>query len=158
MESLTASVILAILVLGVFGSLCAAYQQSASVRADATAVLLARQLADEIVSKPFDGTQVNVSGPRSEFTDVGNYGGYFDFSNAIPPLDPGGAPIERHGVGRLQAKRLRGRRGYADQRRVLDRLCDCDRHRDLSQRANRFHPRAGRELFDPSELNCTAQA
>jgi hypothetical protein len=94
MESLTASVILAVLVLGVFGSLCAAYQQSASVRADATAVLLARQLADEIVSKPFDGTQVNVSGPRSGFTDVGNYGGYFDFSNAIPPLDPGGAPID----------------------------------------------------------------
>jgi hypothetical protein len=90
LEGLTASVILAILVLGVFGSLCAVYQQSATVRASATGVLLARQLADEIVSKPFDSTIGAASPPRSGFTNVSNYDGYSDTSTSMPLLGPGG--------------------------------------------------------------------
>jgi len=87
-----ASVILAILVLGVFGSLCAAYQQSASVCANATAVLLARQLADEIVSKPFIPSNPLGSGgsqPRSSFTDVSSYNSYWDKSTSMPTLAGG---------------------------------------------------------------------
>jgi Tfp pilus assembly protein PilV len=89
LEALTASVILAILVLGVFGSLCAAYQQSAAVRADSTGVLLARQLADEIVSKPFDPAIGAAAPPRSGFTNVSNYNGYSDSSTSMPLLAGG---------------------------------------------------------------------
>jgi hypothetical protein len=85
-------VILAILVLGVFGSLCAAYQESASVRANATGILLARQLADEILSKPFNPTNTLGSGglaSRSLFTNVSNYNSYSDSSKSIPLLAGG---------------------------------------------------------------------
>ena len=71
MEGLTASVVLVILVVGVVGSLSTSYQQSQSVRANSTAVTLARQLVDEIVSKPFDGDAAGTgAGARSTFTDV----------------------------------------------------------------------------------------
>jgi prepilin-type N-terminal cleavage/methylation domain-containing protein len=89
LEGLVASVILAILVLGVAGSLSAAYQESQATTANATAVILARQLADEIVSRPFDGTVVGQSGPRSAFTDIGNYNNYSDNSTSIPSLGEG---------------------------------------------------------------------
>jgi hypothetical protein len=85
-------VILSILVLGVFGSLCAAYQQSAAVRADATAVLLGRQLADEIVSKPYNPVDTLGSGglsSRSLFVNVSNYNGYTDSSTSMPLLAGG---------------------------------------------------------------------
>jgi Tfp pilus assembly protein PilV len=96
MEGLTAAVILAILVLGVAGSLNAAYQQSEVVGANATAIMLARQLADEIVSKPFNPT--NTLGPgglssRSLFTDVSNYSGYSDASTSMPLLAGGSIDV-----------------------------------------------------------------
>lgn len=93
LEALIASVILAILVLGVFGSLSAAYQQNASVRADATAILLARQLADEIVSKPFDSTLGAAPAPRSGYTNVSNYDGYSDTSTSMPLLAGGSLDV-----------------------------------------------------------------
>jgi type II secretory pathway pseudopilin PulG len=92
LEGLTAAVILAILVLGVFGSLCAAYEQSASVRANATGILLAHQLADEIVSKPFNPANSLGAGglaSRSLFTDVSNYNNYSDASTSMPLLAGG---------------------------------------------------------------------
>jgi type II secretory pathway pseudopilin PulG len=92
LEGLMAAVILSILVLGVFGSLCAAYEQSASVRANATGILLARQLADEIISKPFNPTNSLGAGglaSRSLFTDVSNYNNYSDASTSMPLLAGG---------------------------------------------------------------------
>jgi prepilin-type N-terminal cleavage/methylation domain-containing protein len=92
LEGLTAAMILAILVLGVFGSLSAAYEQSASVRANATGILLARQLADEIISKPFNPTNSLGAGglaSRSLFTDVSNYNNYSDTSTSMPLLAGG---------------------------------------------------------------------
>jgi prepilin-type N-terminal cleavage/methylation domain-containing protein len=96
LEGLTASVILAILVLGVFGSLSAAYQQSEAVRASATGILLARQLADEIVSRPFNPTNTLGAGglaSRSLFTDVSNYNGYSDASTSMPLLAGGSLDV-----------------------------------------------------------------
>lgn len=96
LEGLIASVILAILVLGVAGSLSAAYQQSHVVSTNATAVLLARQLADEIVSKPFSPTDTLGSGglaSRSLFTDVSNYNNYSDTSTSIPLLAGGSVDV-----------------------------------------------------------------
>ena len=91
MEGLTASVVLVILVVGVVGSLSTSYQQSQSVRANSTAVTLARQLVDEIVSKPFDSTDAlgTGGGVRSTFTDVSAYNGYSDSSTAMPLLEGG---------------------------------------------------------------------
>ncbi len=96
LEGLVASVILAILVLGVAGSLNAAYQQSQAVTTNATAVLLARQLADEIVSKPFSPSDALGSGgltSRSLFTDVSNYNDYSDSSTSIPLLAGGSVDV-----------------------------------------------------------------
>jgi prepilin-type N-terminal cleavage/methylation domain-containing protein len=98
LEGLVASVILAILVLGVAGSLSAAYQQSAVVDANATGILLARQLADEIVSKPFSPSNSLGSGgltSRGLFTDVSNYNNYSDTSTSIPLL--GGGSVDATG-------------------------------------------------------------
>ena len=93
LEGLTASVVLVILVVGVVSSLSTSYQQSDSVRATSTGVTLARQLVDEIVSKPFDGDPPGTgSGARSTFTDVSAYNGYSDNSDNLPLLKPGTPP------------------------------------------------------------------
>jgi prepilin-type N-terminal cleavage/methylation domain-containing protein len=92
LEGLVASVILAILVLGVVSVVTAAYQQSQSVRATATSVTLARQLSDEIVSKPFNSGDTLGAGSmtsRSQFTGISNYNGYSDNSTGMPLLEGG---------------------------------------------------------------------
>ncbi len=90
LEGLIASVVLAVLALGVVGSVSTSYQQSQSVRASSTAVTLARQLTDEIVSKPYDPTDVlGTGGVRSTFTGVSAYNEYSDNSNALPMLEGG---------------------------------------------------------------------
>lgn len=91
LESLVASVVLAILVLGVVGSLTTSYAQSQVVRTNGTAVMLARQLTDEMTAKPFS-TSVEF-GPgagmttRGSFTSVNNYAGYSDTSTEITTLN-----------------------------------------------------------------------
>jgi type II secretory pathway pseudopilin PulG len=90
LEGLIASVVLAILVLGVVGSVSTSYQESQSVRATATSVTLGRQLVDEIVSKPFDSTDaLGTGGTRSTFTNISAYNNYSDTSNALPLLAGG---------------------------------------------------------------------
>jgi len=90
LEGLIASVVLAILVLGVVGSVSTSYQQSQSVRATSTSVTLARQLVDEIVSKPFDSTDaLGTGGTRSTFTNVSAYDNYSDTSDSLPLLAGG---------------------------------------------------------------------
>jgi hypothetical protein len=91
-----ASVVLTVLALGVVGAVSASYQQSQSVRATSTGVVLARQLSDEIVSKPFDpGDTVGAGGltSRSQFTGVSNYNGYSDTSTSIPLLAGGSLDV-----------------------------------------------------------------
>jgi hypothetical protein len=90
MEGLFAAVILAVLALGILGSLSASYQQSQAVRASSTSVVLARQLIDEIVSKPYSPNDaLGSGGTRSAFTNVSAYNGYSDTSTAMPLLEGG---------------------------------------------------------------------
>jgi prepilin-type N-terminal cleavage/methylation domain-containing protein len=94
LEGLIASVVLAVLALGVVGSVSTSYQQSQSVRASSTAVTLARQLTDEIVSKPYDPTDaLGAGGVRSTFTGVSAYNGYSDNSDALPLLEGGSLDV-----------------------------------------------------------------
>jgi prepilin-type N-terminal cleavage/methylation domain-containing protein len=92
LEALIASVVLAVLALGVVGAVSTSYEQGQSVRATATGVTLARQLSDEIVSKPFNPSDTLGAGglaSRSQYTGVSNYNGYSDTSDSIPLLAGG---------------------------------------------------------------------
>lgn len=97
MEGLIASVVLAILVLGVCSTLATSYQQAIIVKNNAAGIILARQLADEITSKPLadPNTGSTALGPdtgmttRSTFTRVTNYSGYSDTSTSMPLMAGG---------------------------------------------------------------------
>jgi prepilin-type N-terminal cleavage/methylation domain-containing protein len=90
MEGLIASVVLAILALGVIGSVSTAYEQSEYVHDGATAITLARQLMDEIVSKPYSSSNpLGTGGTRSTFTNVCAYNKYSDASESMPLLSGG---------------------------------------------------------------------
>ncbi len=96
-----AAIVLAILVLGVCTTFTSTYQQALSTRAAGTAAMLARQLADEITSKPLvDPSSGSESlGPgtgmtsRSQYTHVTNYDGYSDSSNSMPLLGGGSLDV-----------------------------------------------------------------
>ncbi len=89
--------VLSILVIGVCGVLSQSYQQTQASQSNATGVLLAQQLADEIASKPMaDPTTGSTTlGPdtgmttRATFTRATNYDGYTDTSTALPLLAGG---------------------------------------------------------------------
>jgi prepilin-type N-terminal cleavage/methylation domain-containing protein len=96
LEALIASVVLTVLALGIVGAVTSSYQQSESVRATSTGVTLARQLTDEIVSKPFSSTDTLGAGgltSRSQFTGVSNYNGYSDTSTSMPMLAGGSLDV-----------------------------------------------------------------
>jgi prepilin-type N-terminal cleavage/methylation domain-containing protein len=94
LEGLIASVVLAILALGVVVAVTTSYQQSDSVRANSTATTLARQLVDEIVSKPYSPSDaLGTGGERSTFTSVSAYNDYADNGNAIPLLEGGSLDV-----------------------------------------------------------------
>ena len=101
MEGLFASVVLAILVLGVCSTLGTSYQQAVIVKNNSTGIMLGRQLADEITSKPLaDPTTGSTAlGPgtgmttRNTFTHVTNYSGYSDTSTAMPLLEGGSLDV-----------------------------------------------------------------
>lgn len=98
LEALIASVVLVVLALGVVAVVSTSYQQSESVRASSTGVTLARQLSDEIVSKPFNSGDALGSGSltsRSQYT-VSSYNGYQDTGAAITPY-AGGTAVDATG-------------------------------------------------------------
>jgi prepilin-type N-terminal cleavage/methylation domain-containing protein len=87
-ESLTASVVLAIAVVGISTSLSASYQQSAVQEDSATALDLARELMEEVSAKPFEVTGTNASGwptvtDRTLYDTIDDYNGYTDNSSTI---------------------------------------------------------------------------
>jgi prepilin-type N-terminal cleavage/methylation domain-containing protein len=94
LEALAASVVLAILVLGVCSMLTSAYEQSDAVRLMGASSMLARQLSDEITAKPMQDPSRSL-GPetgmtaRSQYVYVTNYNGYSDQSTAMPLLEGG---------------------------------------------------------------------
>jgi Tfp pilus assembly protein PilV len=98
LEALAASVVLAILVLGVCSMLSSSYEQSDAVQATGNSVMLARQLLDEITAKPMQDPSTAL-GPepgmtsRSQYQYVTNYNGYADTSQAVPLLKGGSLAV-----------------------------------------------------------------
>lgn len=96
-ESLIASVVLALGVVGLSGTLAGSYQQTTALRQTATAVALGRQLLEEIAAKPLadptTGSTATGPGPgetsRALFDNVGDYDRYTDASTAMPTLAGG---------------------------------------------------------------------
>lgn len=95
MESLIASVVLAVAVVGISGTIAAAYQQSKDQVSAAESTQLARQLMEEISAKPFEiplGSANNAAGwsagnrNRATYDDVQDYHGFTDVSTNITTL------------------------------------------------------------------------
>jgi len=89
-ESLIASVVLAVSVVGIMGPLSATYQQTRNQEESRIAVSLGRQLLDEISSKPFvDPSDFSTTlGPeadetsRAAFDNIDDYHGYHDSTDS----------------------------------------------------------------------------
>ena len=93
-ESLLASAVLAVAVVGISSVLAASYQQSAIRGNTGTALSLAQQLMEEIAGKPLDPpAQPDKPGwsqgqtDRSQYDTVDDYNGYTDLSNGIQMPD-----------------------------------------------------------------------
>ena len=92
-EALTASVVLAIAVIGVAGPLTAASEQAQISQENATAVVLAKELIEEIAAKPLmdGGGGSSHLGPetgsgetsRATFDSADDYHGYMDSSGSL---------------------------------------------------------------------------
>ncbi len=94
-EALTASVILAVAVVGIAGPLTAAGEQARVSQENSTAAVLARELMEEIASKPLlDGGTTCHLGPetaagettRANFDSADDYHGYHDGSSDMTTL------------------------------------------------------------------------
>ena len=93
-ESLLASSVLAIAVVGISSVLAASYQQSAIRGNTGTALSLAQQLMEEISSKPLDPPQQpdkpgwsQGQTDRSQYDTVDDYNGYSELSSGIQMPD-----------------------------------------------------------------------
>ncbi|HEV2295821.1 MAG TPA: prepilin-type N-terminal cleavage/methylation domain-containing protein [Tepidisphaeraceae bacterium] len=94
-ESLIASVVLAVTVVGIAGTLAATYQNARDQSSAAEATQLARQLMEEISARPFEvppGEPNNATGwsggntNRATYDDIQDYHGYTDISTSITTL------------------------------------------------------------------------
>lgn len=89
-EATIASVVLAICVVGISASLTATTRQSKSLEEDATALLLARQMIEEVSAKPFldpdTGTVNSREATRSLYDNVYDYNGYSETVDAAHPV------------------------------------------------------------------------
>ncbi len=83
-EAMIASVILAVAAVGIATLLLSAQQQQIALQENSTAVLLAKQLMEEIASKPFGAATPVV--PRAQMTTANQYNGYTDNTGAISTL------------------------------------------------------------------------
>ena len=84
-ESLIASVVLAIAVVGIAGAIGASYKQTSALDNDSAAVAVARALLEEAASKPFAASTASSKASagnfdRSTYTNVADYHGYHDSS------------------------------------------------------------------------------
>jgi len=93
-DAMMASVVLAIASIGVAGLLATTYAQTITMRENATAAGLARQLLEEIASKPLQNPDGSEStGPaaghttRLSYVSVGEYNGYSDNTGAMVSAD-----------------------------------------------------------------------
>jgi Tfp pilus assembly protein PilV len=94
-ESLTASVVLAASVVALSGALSSSYQHNAKQGESAVALDLARELMEEIASKPMTIAAPANDMPgwpegehdRTKYDTVNDYNGYLDTSSAITMAD-----------------------------------------------------------------------
>lgn len=95
-ESLIACVILAFSVIGVLSMVSASYAHQHASDEDATALGLARELYEEVASKPFAAQPASgwSSGVfnRSGYDDVFDYDGYTDSTNGLVTLSGTSVP------------------------------------------------------------------
>lgn len=91
-ESLIASVVLAIAVVGVAGTLAASHAQAAVTEETARATALCRQLIEEIAARPLVASDATVGWPtqtnRAMYDSIADYSGYTETN---PPLMLGGS-------------------------------------------------------------------
>jgi prepilin-type N-terminal cleavage/methylation domain-containing protein len=80
-ESLIASVVLAIAVVGVVTTITASHQQAAASQSDSQAVALARQLMEEIASKPLLAPAADPTPGWPTETNRANYDSVNDYAN-----------------------------------------------------------------------------
>jgi len=89
-EALIAVMVLMVAVGGIMGPISASYQQTRTVKQTTTAISLAQQLLDEILSKPFvDPSDSSTTlGPeadeasRASFDNIDDYHGYHDSTSS----------------------------------------------------------------------------
>jgi len=93
-EALIATVVLAIATVAVAQMLGTSAQQAAAMRHQAKSLELARQLMEEISSKPINDSTGAISlghesgeNSRSQYDQIDDYNGYTDNSDAITMLD-----------------------------------------------------------------------
>jgi prepilin-type N-terminal cleavage/methylation domain-containing protein len=84
-ESLIASVVLAIAVVGIAGAIGASFKQTSALDNDSAAIAAARALLEEAASKPFAASTASSKAAagnldRSTYTNVADYHGYHDTS------------------------------------------------------------------------------
>lgn len=84
-ESLIASVVLAIAVVGIAGAIGASYKQTNALDNDAATIAVARALLEEVSAKPFAASTASSKASagnfdRSTYTNVADYHGYHDTS------------------------------------------------------------------------------
>lgn len=115
-EALSASVILAVAVVGIAGPLGAASNQSQQVRENGIALTLARQLIEEMSSKPLnDAGGVCHLGPevgagetsRSRFDSIDDYHDYSDRTDSLGTLAGQAAIIRGDGSGGVYQRQVR---------------------------------------------------
>ena len=106
-ESLVASVVLAVAVVAIAGTLTASYQSINAGAGTSEAVAMARQLIEEISAKPFavPATETDNSGcsggnnDRRSYDTIDDYHGFADTSAAIETLDGDTLSVGRAGAG-----------------------------------------------------------
>jgi type II secretory pathway pseudopilin PulG len=85
-ESMVASLVLAIAVVGIAGTLASSQQQTAALEENATAIALGQQLIEEIAAKPLVVTNATPGWPtqtsRANYESINDYNGYTD-TNAM---------------------------------------------------------------------------
>jgi Tfp pilus assembly protein PilV len=109
-ESLIASVVLAIAIVAISGTLAASYQQNTTRGETTTALNLAQQLMEEIAAKPIarPADQVNQPGwpqgqaDRRLYDTVDDYNGYADFSGSIQAADGTTVNLSNGSAGSFQ--------------------------------------------------------
>ena len=106
-ESLVASVVLAVAVVAISGTLTASYQSINAGAGTTEAVAMARQLIEEISAKPFAVPSTETDNPgypqgvtdRATYDTVGDYDGFTDTSAAIKTLDGDTLSVGPAGAG-----------------------------------------------------------